>query len=73
MRSWSRRAAQGGEIASVGPGIERAAFGANMGAMVSEPQRDRAACACRTGAGRRRARVTGGRPEPPGWFLEPTV
>jgi aldehyde dehydrogenase (NAD+) len=42
---------------SVGPGIERPEFGANMGAMVSEAQRDRAAGMVET-APRRRARAS---------------
>lgn len=59
---------------SVGPGIERPAFGANMGAMVSARQRDRAASMC-AGAQRSGARaVTGGHAmNRPGWFLEPTI
>ncbi|MEM9319742.1 MAG: aldehyde dehydrogenase family protein [Pseudomonadota bacterium] len=59
---------------SVGPGIERREFGANMGAMVSCAQRDRAvgmvAAAQKDGA----RVVTGGRAlNRPGAFLEPTV
>ncbi len=59
---------------SVGPGAERAEYGANMGAMVSDAQRDRAeaivAQAVRDGA----RLVTGGRKlNRPGAFLEPTV
>lgn len=59
---------------SVGPGIERPEFGANMGAMISEKQRDRAGGmvveAQREGA----TVATGGRKmNQPGWFLEPTV
>lgn len=62
------------ESLSVGPGIERPDFGANMGAMVSEKQRDRAAGmvsdAIRQGA----SAATGGRKmNQPGFFLEPTV
>lgn len=59
---------------SVGPGAERPEFGANMGAMVSEGQRDRAAgmVAEAEAAGARVA--TGGRKmNIPGAFLEPTV
>ena len=59
---------------SVGPGIERPEAGANMGAMVSEKQRDRAAEMCGE-AQRQGARVaTGGHKlNRPGHFLEPTV
>ena len=59
---------------SVGPGIERPAFGANMGAMISEKQRDRAEAMCRAAEGEGARAVTGGRKlNRPGWFLEPTV
>jgi len=59
---------------SVGPGIERKEGGMNMGAMVSESQRDRAAemvaAAEREGA----KTATGGRRKNlPGFFLDPTV
>lgn len=59
---------------SVGPGIERDEFGPNMGAMVSQRQRDRAEGmvgeAIRQGA----SAVTGGhKMNQPGFFLEPTV
>ncbi|MEO1705499.1 MAG: aldehyde dehydrogenase family protein, partial [Pseudomonadota bacterium] len=59
---------------SVGPGIERPEFGANMGAMISHKQRDRAvglvAGAQKEGA----TIVTGGRPlNNEGSFMEPTV
>ena len=59
---------------SVGPGIERPEFGANMGAMVSAKQRDRAVTMCAQ-AGRDGGRaVTGGHAmNCPGHFLEPTV
>ncbi|MEM9107197.1 MAG: aldehyde dehydrogenase family protein [Pseudomonadota bacterium] len=59
---------------SVGPGIDRPDFGANMGAMISEKQRDRAEKmvteAEREGA---RAAVGGRKMNRPGYFLEPTV
>jgi aldehyde dehydrogenase (NAD+) len=59
---------------SVGPGIERTEFGANMGAMVSEAQRDRAAemvsVAQKQGA---TAAAGGHKLNRPGFFLEPTV
>ncbi|MDA4845386.1 aldehyde dehydrogenase family protein [Hoeflea poritis] len=59
---------------SVGPGIERPEFGANMGAMVSERQRDRAAGMCSAAQREGAVAATGGRPmNRPGWFLEPTV
>jgi len=59
---------------SVGPGIDRPEFGANMGAMVSVPQRDRAV-AMVSAAQEQGARVlTGGRAmNLPGAFMEPTV
>ncbi|MEM6462194.1 MAG: aldehyde dehydrogenase family protein [Pseudomonadota bacterium] len=59
---------------SVGPGIDRPEFGANMGAMISGKQRDRAAEMV-SHAQREGAQVaTGGRPmNRPGFFLEPTV
>ncbi|WP_300535374.1 aldehyde dehydrogenase family protein [uncultured Mameliella sp.] len=59
---------------SVAPGIERTEFGANMGAMVSDGQRDRAlgmiARAEEQGA---RIAAGGRKPNRPGAFLEPTV
>ncbi|MEL7429082.1 MAG: aldehyde dehydrogenase family protein, partial [Pseudomonadota bacterium] len=59
---------------SVGPGIERDTFGPNMGAMVSNAQRDRAAgmvsdavlAGAKVAAGGRRMNI-------PGAFLEPTI
>ena len=62
------------ESLSVGPGIERREFGANMGAMVSDGQRDRAEGLV-AGAERDGAKiVTGGhRLNTPGAFLAPTV
>ena len=59
---------------SVGPGIERREFGATMGAMVSEKQRDRAIGLIQ-GAEQQGAQiVTGGHKlNRPGWFLEPTI
>lgn len=59
---------------SVGPGMERTQSGANMGAMVSLAQRDRAAEMV-SHAEREGAKVaTGGRKaNAPGFFLEPTV
>ncbi|WP_420859463.1 aldehyde dehydrogenase family protein [Marivivens marinus] len=59
---------------SVGPGIERTEFGANMGAMVSDGQRDRAAGMVRDAEGQGATVAAGGRPlNRPGAFLEPTV
>jgi aldehyde dehydrogenase (NAD+) len=59
---------------SVGPGIDRPDFGPNMGAMVSEAQRDRAhgmvADALAAGA---RAAAGGRKLNLPGAFLEPTL
>lgn len=59
---------------SVGPGIERAEFGANMGAMASLAQRDRAADMCAAAQQQGAKAITGGRKmNQPGFFLEPTV
>lgn len=59
---------------SVGPGIERTEFGANMGAMVSEKQRDRAEGLCRAAEQEGARAVAGGRKlNNAGYFLEPTV
>jgi aldehyde dehydrogenase (NAD+) len=68
------RAAAIARSLSVGPGMERPDFGANMGAMVSEAQRDRAAdmvaaaevAGARVAAGGRKLNI-------PGAFMEPTV
>ena len=59
---------------SVGPGIERREFGANMGAMVSDPQRDRAEGLVEAAAVEGATIATGGRRlNLPGSFLAPTV
>ncbi|MGC6516451.1 MAG: aldehyde dehydrogenase family protein [Candidatus Puniceispirillaceae bacterium] len=59
---------------SVGPGIERREFGANMGAMVSEAQRDRAIGLIEGAISQGATLVTGGHKcNRPGWFLEPTI
>ncbi|MGC6453808.1 MAG: aldehyde dehydrogenase family protein [Candidatus Puniceispirillaceae bacterium] len=59
---------------SVGPGIERREFGANMGAMVSDPQRDRAEGLVEAAAAAGATIATGGRRlNLPGSFLAPTV
>lgn len=68
------RAEEVAKSLSVGPGIDRAEFGANMGSMVSDGQRDRA-LGMITRAEEQGARIAvGGRkPNRPGAFLEPTV
>ncbi len=59
---------------SVGPGIDRPEFGANMGAMVSAPQRDRAVGMVQRAESAGARVVTGGRAlNRPGAFMEPTV
>ncbi len=59
---------------SVGPGLERTKFGANMGPMVSETQRDRAVRMVAEAEAAGATVVTGGRPlNRPGAFMEPTV
>ncbi|MEM7214537.1 MAG: aldehyde dehydrogenase family protein [Pseudomonadota bacterium] len=59
---------------SVGPGIDRAEFGANMGAMASLAQRDRAADMCSVAQKEGAKAAAGGRKmNQPGFFLEPTV
>ena len=59
---------------SVGPGEERREFGANMGAMVSETQRDRAIGLVQGAANEGAKIITGGHKlNRPGWFLEPTI
>lgn len=59
---------------SVGPGIDRVEFGANMGSMVSEAQRDRAEGMVTTATKQGAEVATGGRKlNRPGAFLEPTV
>ncbi|WP_147127220.1 aldehyde dehydrogenase family protein [Shimia ponticola] len=58
----------------VGPGIDRPEFGANMGAMVSVAQRDRAEGMVAEAQAEGARVVTGGRKlNIPGAFLEPTV
>ncbi len=62
------------ESLSVGPGIERLEFGANMGAMVSDPQRNRAEGLVEAAAAEGATVATGGRRlNLPGSFLAPTV
>lgn len=68
------RVAQLAQSLDVGPGIERREFGANMGAMVSIPQRDRAESMCRQAIDQGARAVTGGhRLNREGSFLEPTI
>ncbi|MEL6584920.1 MAG: aldehyde dehydrogenase family protein [Pseudomonadota bacterium] len=68
------RAAAVAKSLSVGPGIEHTKFGANMGAMVSDAQRDRA-LGMISNAEEQGARVAAGghKLNRPGAFLEPTV
>ncbi len=59
---------------SVGPGLDRTEFGNNMGPMVSETQRDRAAQMIVDAQKQGATVVTGGRKmNIPGAFLEPTL
>ncbi len=68
------RIAEVAKSLSVGPGLERRAFGANMGSMVSAPQADRAAEMCRGAEAEGARLVTGGRRmNIPGQFFEPTI
>ncbi|MBC6438393.1 MAG: aldehyde dehydrogenase family protein [Rhodobacteraceae bacterium] len=68
------RAAAVAKSLSVGPGIERTACAANMGAMVSNAQRDRAADMVSAAQAAGARVVTGGRKmNIPGAFMEPTV
>ncbi|MEL7097535.1 MAG: aldehyde dehydrogenase family protein [Pseudomonadota bacterium] len=62
------------ESLSVGPGIDRSEFGANMGAMVSAAQRDRALGMVQAAEAQGAKVATGGRAlNMPGAFLAPTV
>ena len=68
------RAANLAKSLDVGPGMERREYGANMGAMVSVPQRDRAEGMCRDAVDQGARAVTGGhRLNREGSFLEPTI
>ncbi|MEP1327087.1 aldehyde dehydrogenase family protein [Pseudophaeobacter sp.] len=59
---------------SVGPGVERDSFGANMGAMVSNAQRDRAVQMVAAAQDQNARLVTGGHAlNHVGAFMEPTV
>ena len=69
-----QRAVSIAESLSVGPGIERIEFGANMGPMISVAQRDRAVSLVSEAVSQGAALSTGGRAmNIPGAFLEPTV
>ena len=58
----------------IAPGIEHREAGLNMGAMVSEKQRDRALAMCQEAQAQGAMVATGGhKPNRPGYFLEPTV
>lgn len=68
------RAAKVAKSLSVGPGIDRTEFGASMGAMVSDSQRDRAVGMIARAEEQGATVATGGRKlNRPGAFLEPTV
>lgn len=68
------RAADLAKSISVGPGIERDEYGLNMGAMISQKQRDRAYSLCGRAQESGAKLVTGGnRLNRPGWFLQPTI
>ena len=68
------RAADLAQSLSVGPGIDRQEFGANMGAMISDGQRDRAEAMCRDAAAAGAVAATGGHKlNRDGSFLEPTI
>ena len=68
------RAVKVAKSLSVGPGMERTEAGANMGAMVSDGQRDRAAGMVSDAEAEGATVATGGRKmNIPGAFLEPTV
>lgn len=68
------RAASLAQSLSVGPGIDRREFGANMGAMISDGQRDRAEGMCRDAVAAGAVAASGGhRLNREGSFLEPTI
>ena len=68
------RAVKVAKSLSVGPGMERTEAGVNMGSMVSEGQRDRAAGMVSDAEAQGATVATGGRKmNIPGAFLEPTV
>ncbi len=68
------RAAALAQALSVGPGIERTEPGLNMGAMISEAQRDRAENLCRRADSDGARIVTGGRRlNHQGSFMQPTI
>ena len=68
------RAAALARSLAVGPGMDMPEFGNNMGAMISEKQRDRAETLCRRAETQGARALAGGRKlNRHGWFLEPTV
>ena len=68
------RAAEVAKSLTVAPGIEHRDFGPNMGAMVSVPQRDRAASMVTQAVAEGAKVAAGGHPlNRPGAFLEPTI
>ncbi len=68
------RASSLADSLSVGPGMDRREFGANMGAMISEGQRNRAEAMCHDAVSSGARAVTGGhRLNREGSFLAPTV
>ena len=68
------RAVELAESMDVGPGIERTEFGNNMGAMISEKQRDRAAAICEAAMADGSVAAAGGHKiDAPGYFHQPTV
>ena len=68
------RAANLANSLDVGPGIDRTQFGANMSAMISDGQRDRAEGMCHDAVRDGARAVTGGRKlNREGSFLEPTI
>ncbi|HHK74972.1 MAG TPA: aldehyde dehydrogenase family protein, partial [Rhizobiales bacterium] len=68
------RAAALARSLSVGPGIERTEFGANMGAMISQKQQERAENLCARAENDGARACTGGRKlNRNGFFMEPTI
>ncbi len=74
QQEFVERAAELASSISVGPGIERTESGLNMGAMISQKQRDRAYSLCAQAQKSGARLVSGGnRLNLPGWFLQPTI
>lgn len=68
------RAAELAKSISVGPGMELTEYGLNMGAMISQKQRDRAHSLCVQAQESGARLVAGGNClNRPGWFLQPTI